>query len=87
MPGQVRRQHGKTVMGEPAAVQRPGRMVEAGAVNHHDGGQGRIAQFAVFADIDNDGDLDVYTATSPNAAPKKPAKKAAPKKPARKGKP
>ena len=37
--GQIRRQHGKTVMCEPAAVQRPGRVIKAGAVDHHHRGQ------------------------------------------------
>ncbi len=37
MARQIRRQHAKTVMGEPPAVQGPDRMVEAGAVQQHDG--------------------------------------------------
>ena len=39
MAGQIRRQHGKAVMGEPAAVQGPGGMIEARAVQKHDGGR------------------------------------------------
>src|SRR6266403_5353424 len=34
---QIRRQHAKTVMGEPAAMQGPDGMIEAGAVQQHDG--------------------------------------------------
>src|SRR5207253_5036502 len=37
MTRQIRRQHAKTVMGEPPAMQGPGGMVEAGAVQQHDG--------------------------------------------------
>ena len=42
MAGQIRRQYGIAMMGEPPAVQRPGRMIEARAVQHHDCGQRRI---------------------------------------------
>src|SRR5437879_10507869 len=37
MTRQIRRQNAKTVMGEPPAMQGPDGMVEAGAVQQHDG--------------------------------------------------
>ena len=37
MARQVRRQHAIAVMGKPPAVQGPGGMIEAGAVQKHDG--------------------------------------------------
>ena len=40
--GQIGRQHRIAVMGEPAAVQRPGRMIEARAVQHRHRRQRRI---------------------------------------------
>ena len=42
MPRQVRRQHAPAVVREPAAVQRPDRMVEAGAMQEDGERQGGI---------------------------------------------
>ncbi len=47
---QIGRQHGIAVMGEPAAVQRPGRRVEAGAVDHHHRGELRVERLAAGRD-------------------------------------
>ena len=53
MARQIRRQHAVAMMGEPSAVQGPGRMVEAGAVQKHDGRLGQIE----FAPAGGDEDL------------------------------
>ena len=39
MAGQIRRQHAIAVMREPPAMQGPGGVIEAGAVQEHDGGE------------------------------------------------
>ena len=49
MTRQIRRQHRIAVMGEPAAVQCPGRMIEACAVQHHHRGQRGIERPAAGA--------------------------------------
>ena len=55
MARQIRRQHAKTVMGKPPGMQRPGGMIEAGAVQQHDGRQAHI-EFAAAG-----GDEAVYS--------------------------
>ena len=52
MAGQIRRQHAVAVMREPAAVQRPGGMIEAGAVQEHDGRKRRVEFAAAGGDED-----------------------------------
>ena len=61
--GQIRRQHATAVMGEPAAVQGPGGMVEAGAVQEHDGRQRRVELASAGGDEGIDA-VDVTTAWS-----------------------
>src|ERR1700737_2476884 len=50
MARQIRRQHAITVMGKPATVQGPGGMVEAGAMQKHDGRLGQIELPAAGSD-------------------------------------
>jgi hypothetical protein len=42
MARQIRREHAMAMMGEPPAMQGPGGVIEAGAVQQHDGRLGRI---------------------------------------------
>jgi len=50
MAGQVRREHRKTMVSEPAVVQRPGGVIETRAVKQEDGGQRGVKLLAAGCD-------------------------------------